>query len=87
MNVITGKCCILPDNRINPPRPGKAPRRKQSGVAMVTSSSTFNVSVYKRGNYFLLYICIVYNSSNVAPTYYVGQFLVINDQLDIFIYF
>lgn len=87
MNVIMGKCCILPDYRISPPWPGKAPRCKQSGVAMVTSNSTFNISVYKGGNYFLLYICIVCNSNNIAPTSQVGQFLVINDQLDIFTYF
>lgn len=54
---------------------------------MATSSSTFNFSAYEGGNYFLLYVCIVYNSNNVAPTPQVRQLLVINEQLDIFIYF
>lgn len=70
-----------------PHMPRKSPRCKQSRVAMETSSSTFNVAVYKEGNYFLLYICVVYNSSNVAPSSQVGQLLVINDQVDIFICF
>lgn len=35
---------------------------------MATSRPTFNFSVYKGGNYFLLYICVVYNSNKTAPS-------------------
>lgn len=83
---LKGKCCISPSYWIGPAWPGEASRCKQSCVAMATSSSTFNFSVYEGGNYFLLYVCIVYNSNNVAPTSQVRQLLVINEQLDIFIY-
>jgi hypothetical protein len=53
---------------------------------MVTSSSTFNFSGYKGGNYFLLYMCLVNNSDKYCSHFQVRQLLVINDQLAIFIY-
>lgn len=84
MNVIKGE---RGSARFPPAWPGEAPCCKQSGVAMATNSSTFNFSVYEGGNYFPLYVYIVYNSNNVAPTSQVRQLLVINEQLDILIYF